>query len=68
MSGNYVLLQYGQEAWPARFEDLEGRLAFTVYVQVQSSMSKHDAEADTHVSSNTVRQISRAFPHSIFFD
>lgn len=32
MAGTYVLLQFGADPWPTRFEDLEGRLAFTVYV------------------------------------
>ncbi|KIP10366.1 hypothetical protein PHLGIDRAFT_11315 [Phlebiopsis gigantea 11061_1 CR5-6] len=30
MSGTYLLLQYGNDAWATRFEDLEGRLAFTI--------------------------------------
>ncbi|OBZ70467.1 hypothetical protein A0H81_09559 [Grifola frondosa] len=30
MSGPYVLLQFSADPWNARFEDLEGRLAFTV--------------------------------------
>ena len=32
MAGTYVLLQYGADAFNARFQDLEGRAAFTVYV------------------------------------
>jgi hypothetical protein len=32
MPGTHVLLQYGPEPWAARFEDLEGRLAFTMLV------------------------------------
>jgi hypothetical protein len=32
MSGTYVLLQYGNDPWATRFEDLEGRRAFTMYV------------------------------------
>lgn len=32
MAGTYVLLQYGADAFNARFQDLEGRAAFTMYV------------------------------------
>lgn len=28
----YTLLQFSSDPWNARFEDLENRLAFTVYV------------------------------------
>ncbi|KAJ3522161.1 hypothetical protein NM688_g8914 [Phlebia brevispora] len=36
MSGTYVLLQFGADPWPTRFEDLEGRPAFTVTVVEQT--------------------------------
>ena len=39
MSGTYVLLQYGNDAWATRFEDLEGRLAFTMYVYVPTAVN-----------------------------
>ena len=29
MPGSQVLLQYGADPWAMRFEDVEGRLAFT---------------------------------------
>lgn len=29
---SHVLLQYKSDPWATHFEDLEGRLAFTVYV------------------------------------
>jgi hypothetical protein len=32
MSGPYTLLQFGADPFSSRFEDLEGRPAFTVYV------------------------------------
>ena len=31
MAAQHVLLQYSADPWNARFEDLEGRLAFSVY-------------------------------------
>lgn len=34
MSAAYVLLQFGQDPFSHRFEDLESRPAFTVYVRV----------------------------------
>lgn len=58
MTSNYVLLQYGQEPWPARFEDLEGRLAFTVYVYAHYCASFYDLELSFPVFSNTVCGIS----------
>lgn len=32
MSSQYVLLQFGSDPFNARYEDLEGRSAFTLYV------------------------------------
>jgi hypothetical protein len=32
MSATYVLLQFGADPFNVRFEDIEGRPAFTVYV------------------------------------
>lgn len=32
MSGPYVLLQFGQDPFKYKMEDLEGRKAFTMYV------------------------------------
>ena len=39
MSGTYVLLQYGNDAWATKFEDLEGRLAFTMYVHILTPLN-----------------------------
>ena len=32
MSGTHILLQYGEDFRNMRFEDIEGRLAFSMYV------------------------------------
>ncbi|KII94720.1 hypothetical protein PLICRDRAFT_96541 [Plicaturopsis crispa FD-325 SS-3] len=40
MSGPYVLLQYGTDPFRARFEDLEGRAAFTVLIYLPRQVER----------------------------
>jgi hypothetical protein len=38
MAGVHVLLQYGADAFNARFLDLEGRAAFSMYVFIMRAL------------------------------
>jgi hypothetical protein len=42
MSGPFVLLQFGSDPFSTKFEDLEGRAAFTVWVNFSGNIMAGD--------------------------